>query len=549
MHPVAGALVVFTCAVFLSACSDEDSKPPETPAPPAYDGPWAPLAEEGDWQDRGAYAPCSDIWADRATICTNVNPRTRPGCEPGTLGGLERQGAIYQTLIRIERPSRNIPDPEWRYLPDDNSGFLFDSSGQPVLVMQGRPIRSQFDAQTFFAVGQHVGESSSRYYLFDGCKATGPRSLTGCFVECLDDKFQRFGSFRSERMTWREGEAESSGDLPLVSESFVERGKPADVHVTKGHAYVVSIDRPGRPGGLTVFEVRDRRAPVKVATYWEVQESWDSYWNDVESKGDALYVAAEAGVRVYDISDPGKPVFRNVAPGPRGEIHTLFVEGDRLYAMAVATKAAMVFDISEPLQPQLITSYSLPGLERDPSLGIARANNLHDAFAYEGRLYINALSDGLAVVDVSALPAAPLLGRYVYPYAFSHTTVVGTFNGRTIAFEGGETNSAHLRVLDVTNPANIVKIGEYRLRELTSIHNMVLVGTRLYVAWYHEGVRVLDVSDPSQPRQVAHFNTYRETDPHREDRLFEGAIGMHVPGDGYVYVVETARGLMIFEQK
>ncbi|CAM4516388.1 LVIVD repeat-containing protein [Myxococcus xanthus] len=86
------------------------------------------------------------------------------------------------------------------------------------------------------------------------------------------------------------------------------------------------------------------------------------------------------------------------------------------------------------------------------------------------------------------------------------------------------------------------------MRYSTSIHNMILKGERLYVAWYHEGVRVLDVANPTQPRQVAHFNTFRETDPHRADGAFEGAIGIRVPGDGYVYVVDTSRGLLIFNE-
>ena len=81
---------------------------------------------------------------------------------------------------------------------------------------------------------------------------------------------------------------------------------------------------------------------------------------------------------------------------------------------------------------------------------------------------------------------------------------------------------------------------------MPSIHNMLLVGQRLYVAWYQEGVRLLDVSNPTQPRQVAHYNTFRETDPERTDDMFEGAVGIRVPGDGYVYVVDTSRGLLFF---
>jgi hypothetical protein len=77
---------------------------------------------------------------------------------------------------------------------------------------------------------------------------------------------------------------------------------------------------------------------------------------------------------------------------------------------------------------------------------------------------------------------------------------------------------------------------------------MVLVGTRLYVAHYQGGVRVLDVSVPETPRQVAHFNTFRASDPGRGTSFYDGAIGIRVPGDGYVYTVDSSRGLIILRE-
>ena len=76
-----------------------------------------------------------------------------------------------------------------------------------------------------------------------------------------------------------------------------------------------------------------------------------------------------------------------------------------------------------------------------------------------------------------------------------------------------------------------------------------LVSTRLYVAHYQAGVRVLDVSVPETPREVAHYNTFRPQDPERGDSFYDGAIGIRVPGDGYVYAVDTSRGLLILKEE
>jgi len=87
------------------------------------------------------------------------------------------------------------------------------------------------------------------------------------------------------------------------------------------------------------------------------------------------------------------------------------------------------------------------------------------------------------------------------------------------------------------------------MRPQTSIHNMVLVGKRLYVAWYAEGLRVFDVSNPTQPRQVAYYNTFRDSEPGHVPSPFVSAFGVRVPGDGHVYVADGSRGLLILREE
>jgi hypothetical protein len=60
-----------------------------------------------------------------------------------------------------------------------------------------------------------------------------------------------------------------------------------------------------------------------------------------------------------------------------------------------------------------------------------------------------------------------------------------------------------------------VQIGEYRTPNSLGtndqgagdyvIHNPLVVGTDVYASWYSDGVRVIDASDPTAPREVAYF--------------------------------------------
>ncbi|RKG59211.1 hypothetical protein D7W79_42035, partial [Corallococcus exercitus] len=403
--------------------------------------------------------------------------------------------------------------------------------------------RQQFDDQGMLLVsGYTTTRGATIKYVLAGCDAPEPHHITGCYATCTNGVLTEKGTFDADRLVQSRGEAESAGGFNLVSESVVDLGFPADVYVTKNHAYVVSIQLKSYmpAGGLTVFDVSDRSHPVLKKV---ISLPGDGYWNAAWAKDDVLYVATRAsGVILFDISNPGDPTYiRSVPSGAPLDVHTLFVEGNRLYAMALRPAQTLIFDITSPREPVLLNRFTFTSEEFVTSYP-------HDAFAYEGRLYINHTDIGFLVTD----PTDPLqvkeLGKYHYNRQYSHASAVGTFAGRTIAFEGSEQEGAHLRVLDVTDPANIQLIGEHRLRPTTSIHNMILKGTKLYVAWYQEGVRVFDVANPTLPKEIAYFNAYRETDPKRLGFVYEGVMGMRVPGDGYVYAVDTSRGLLIFNE-
>jgi hypothetical protein len=520
-----------------------DASMPDASVPdasvPEWDGTYVPLEETGgdfDYIDPGRLASCGFVLpGDGGTgpACGSREAFDLSSCETSTLGQLSPSG-IYAASTRNDVNSDFLT---W-------DSFMISADGGPERHTNGPIVQKQVDGQGFYVASlRTLADGGTRLTAYAGCKAESAQRFTGCYQTCTNGGARRVqGTFAAERLQ-RLDEPESSGGLTLASEHRVELGFPSDLYVAKNHAYVVSQNLAGtdRTGGLTVFDVTDRAHPVLRKT---VTIAGDSSWNGVWSKDDALYVTStRRGVLVYDISNPGDPQFVRSLPGGTTNVHTVFVDGERLYAMDTANNRVLIYDVKAPLQPVLLGSHSVPSDTYGSGFP-------HDAFAYQNRLYINQFLQGYYVVDV-ADPANPrALGSYTYApgYPYTHANAVGTFAGRTIAFEGGEADGAHLRVLDVTDPAKIVKIGEVRMRTQTSIHNMVLVGKRLYVAWYADGVRVFDVANPTQPKQVAHYNSFRDSDPGRTEGLFVGAIGIRVPGDGFVYGVDVTRGLLILRE-
>ncbi|WP_426731357.1 hypothetical protein [Myxococcus faecalis] len=523
----------------------EDAGTPDS-GPPPWDGTYTVLQDRGDWIDKGRYDTCQFLETENLDpqLCQSLSTFDVSSCSTEQLSGIEGKG-IYQLTTRSElrvRPGR----PNSTAVGNGSSAFQLSLDGSADSMSNAPLLARVTEGGTFFVAGRRTLRTPSGDHVtttaFAGCHVPAPGIITGCYVSCTDSPISGYtktlGTFEAYRMTWAPGEGESSGGLARVGEASTPLGLPVDVYVTKEHAYVVSLERAPRLGGLSVFDVRDRTNPTLVKT---INIPGDGAWNGVWAKDDALYIASDSsGLVVFDITDPANPVFVRRAEGP-AHVHTVLVDGDRLYANSAGV-ATYVYDVTTPLAPALLQLVT-------PTPG-GFSGGPHDVFVYENRLYVSNADSGYSIMDITDLDSVVHLGNYTPPggFVYAHHSAVGTFAGRTIAFEGGEGPGTHVRVLDVTDPTNIPLIGTFRMRPPTSIHNMLLRGNRLYVAWYQEGLRVLDVSHPTQPRQVAHFNTFREDDPGRRAGSLEGAFGVRIPGDGYVYVVDGTRGLIIVNE-
>ncbi|QSQ13105.1 LVIVD repeat-containing protein [Myxococcus landrumensis] len=509
-----------------------DSGPPDS-GPYVWDGTYTELPDPGDWVDPGApYAPCTfDTTNADSGVCEQLSRFNVSQCDRDALAALPQEG-LYQAAVRNEIP---LPDGGVR-ISSVSFGVTLRGGTPDTSTMNDEPLRYR-DTQggDFALIGQQT--RSSQTYAVVGCKVPAPHVITGCIATCRRGVLARVGTFEAHRVA-KQNEPESSGGLTLMGERYTPVGTPVDLFVTKGHAYVVSTPRKDKDGGLSVFDVTNPRNPLLRTT---ISLPGDNYWNGVWAKGNALYIASQdRGTLIYDISEPAAPLFIRSLPTGDPGAHTVLVDGDRLYSMDTAS-ATYVHELTDPLNPVLRAVIGTPPEHPNGSP--------HDTFVYQGRLYISHQLDGYVVADVTDLDNVRFLGVYdTGPTVYSHHSAVGTFAGKTIAFVGSEFHASHVRVLDVTNPARIVKMGEFRMRQTTSVHNMLLRGNRLYVAWYQDGLRVLDVSNPTKPKQVAHHLTFREEDPDRGDSIFEGAIGLRIPGDGHVYVVDTSRGLLIFNE-
>lgn len=149
---------------------------------------------------------------------------------------------------------------------------------------------------------------------------------------------------------------------------------------------------------------------------------------------------------------------------------------------------------------------------------------LHSVSANEKgtRAYLSYWDAGMIMLDISVPEAPTFLGRAKDPVTDegnlpSAVAVPGerlavTTDEDFSGIEPGGTWGA-ARIWDIADPTKPVQIGQFRTPNSSSsrsdgwftVHNPQVRGNRLYLSWYSDGLRVVDISRPDRPREVASF--------------------------------------------
>jgi hypothetical protein len=326
-----------------------------------------------------------------------------------------------------------------------------------------------------------------------------------------------------------------------------------------GVAYLGSWGSPADcPGlGVRVIDVHDPTNPTPVAVAADYAGTTAEhlaavpYANSFFS-GSVLFVgiqrcvaagAADSGLAIWDISDPRNPTelsFLSTGRATRG-VHefTVSQRGDRWYAYLAVPNSEVsdgrgdlrVVEVTDPHQPVEIANW---GARRDAGLPVGAGSmcapacrgSIPQSFLHSVTLsadtrtaYLSFWDLGMLILDVSEPSAPRLRGRFEEPRAAEgNTHSVGLAHGGTLALVADETFGppwGRLRLVDVQDATNPVQVGTFETQHSAAgtpggeyaytIHNPLPDDrdpNRAYLAWYADGVRLLDISDASQPVEL-----------------------------------------------
>ncbi len=275
---------------------------------------------------------------------------------------------------------------------------------------------------------------------------------------------------------------------------------------------------------------------------------------------------SNAGVSFFDVSDPRNPVqLSHWTNTPGGTTHGMEMDDTFVYTCGSTAQsfpqtggfvpqALSIIDYTDPANPTLVSTFHVPGefqgetYSPDNQLnpdGVPQWVTCHEIFKDGNRLYVAYRDAGVVILDVSdpAHPSQVATWDYVPPYNGDPGNPLGCCPGAHSAVPVPHETSdlpklmvvtdEHFncppgfgRILDVSDPQHITLLSTFHMAGVDDQYDWSTGqfkclpaqesthlpyfdprghGSLFYQAWYDQGLRVMDISNPYYPREVASY--------------------------------------------
>ena len=299
----------------------------------------------------------------------------------------------------------------------------------------------------------------------------------------------------------------------------------------------------GSTAGTHFFDVTDPVNSTEVAFVAGAYTGGGVIHRDYHDFQGYLYVVCDEGssstLQIIDITDLPNSV--NTVYDSNAlfiKSHNIYIDTATAKLYACASNTAMdVYDLNIPTNPTLIYSYNAVG-------------HVHDAFVRNDTAYLNCGNDGLRVLDfsmVNAMGDQPIQLATLTSYPDAGYNHSGWLNYEgTVYIMQDENHGYDVKILDVADLSNISVLATFNsgVDPQSMAHNGIIKGDFAYIPYYHDGLRVFDISDPSNPVQIWEYDTYAPN----SHASYKGAWGVYpnLPS-GNIIVSDMQTGLYIIE--
>lgn len=335
------------------------------------------------------------------------------------------------------------------------------------------------------------------------------------------------------------------------------------------------------PSGTTIVDVADPRKP-KILTRIDVPDGWHSH--KVRVANDLMIVNHEklgqggpelgGGLAIYDVSNPAEAkMISKWRTGGRG-VHRYDFDGRYAYISPTVDgyigNIVMILDLQDPVNPTEVGRWWIPGQweaggEEYPWQDWVMPR-CHHPIRRGDRLYVSYWHHGFFVLDISDMSQPKAISAVntspVYPHP-THTCLpmAQPIGGRDIMVVADEDVAklhpaapAFTWIYDITVETMPTPIATWQVEGLhgdgapqepmMGCHQPSErpAGNIIPFAWFAQGLRLVDIADPYNPREVGHY-----TPDAPAGSALPSSNDVTIDDRGLIYLVDRVNGVDIIE--
>ncbi len=292
----------------------------------------------------------------------------------------------------------------------------------------------------------------------------------------------------------------------------------------------------GRVDGTAFVDVTDPHNPRYLGELPKTEGSPGSVWRDIKVHQDHAFIVADNagqhGMQVFDLTQlravGSRPPVTFEPTSRYTEIHSahnIVVNTETGFAYAVGSSGGgetcggglHMINIQDPTNPTFAGCYAAEGTGR------AGTGYTHDAqcFIYNGpdaehsgrELCFGSNETALNIADVTDKVNPQSIATVSYPnVSYTHQGWISEdhryfYVNDELDEISGNVDQTRTLIWDVTDIDDPQLVKEYVWGTEASDHNLYIRGNLMYQSNYASGLRIHDISDPENPREVGFFDT------------------------------------------
>jgi hypothetical protein len=278
------------------------------------------------------------------------------------------------------------------------------------------------------------------------------------------------------------------------------------------------------------------------------------------------------GLAIFDISNPSKPKEIAFWETQGKGVHRFDFDGRYAYISPTVEgyvgNIVMILDLHDPARPTEIGRWWMPGqwiAGGEKPCWEGTHHRCHHPLRMGNRLYVSYCHGGFVILDIENMASPRFVSGLDWSPPFkspTHTVLPVPFDlrGHKVVLVTDEDVTplgpqapSFLWLVEISDETRPVPFASFQLSEIdgspqpsfTGCHQPVekVRGNEIPVAWFAYGLRVVDISNPHSPCEVA---SYVPPVPNGESRVQSNDV--YVDDRGLIYLLDRKRGVHILER-